>query len=143
MVALCLVVMACGGDSQSGSGGGRTVEPCSLITVEEAGPWLGGPVDPPAPYDGPDPEPTCIYASAGAQTRILLQVYDGEEYYGGDNAELHPDAQPIDIGEKGYAESGTIGFVQNGWTVSITRISGPVTDESLASAARVVSSRLP
>lgn len=139
-----LVASACGGDSDgSGGGDGREIDVCSLITVSEAEVWLGGPVEPPAPYDGPNPEPTCVYKSTGAQTQILLQVYDGDKYYGGDNAELHPDATPVAVGEKGYAETGTVGFLQNGWTVSVSRTSGPVTDESLMAAAQTVSGRLP
>jgi hypothetical protein len=140
---VALTLISCGGGEDNAGGDGRNIETCTLITVAEAEAWLGGPVEPPAPYDGPDPEPTCVYRSAGAQTQILLQVYDGEQYYGGDNSEIHPDAQPVDVGETGYIENGSVAFLQNDWSVSITRISGPVSDESLVAAARTVSSRLP
>lgn len=144
ILALSILLFACGGSGESTGGQeGRSIEPCSLITAAEAEVWLGGPVDPPAPYTGPDPEPTCVYKSPGAQTQILLQVYDGEVYYGGDNLENHPDSQPIDVGDKGISEVGSVEFLQNDWTVSISRISGPVTEESLLAAALLVSSRLP
>jgi hypothetical protein len=144
-VALLMVLVStsCGGSADTTEQGGRDIEVCALITAAEAEAWLGGPVDQPAPYDGPDPEPTCVYKSSGAQTQILLQVYDGDVYYSGDNPEIHPDATPIGVGSEGYAEPGSVGFLQNGWSVSITRISGPVTDASLLAAANTVSSRLP
>lgn len=144
LLLTALVVSACGGDSDgSATGEGRQIDVCSLITVAEAEVWLGGPVEPPAPYDGPNPEPTCVYKSTGAQSQILLQVRDGAKYYGGDNAEVHPDATPVAIGEKGFAESGSVGFLQNDWTVMVSRTSGPVTEESLMAAAQTVSGRLP
>lgn len=142
LTMIVFLIAGCGG-SDVEADRGRAIEVCSLITLAEAEAWLGGPVDPPAPYDGPNPEPTCVYKSSGAQTQVLLQVYDGVEYYSGDNAELHPEATPIQIGSEGYAEPGSVGFTQNGWTVSISRISGPVTDEALLAAANTVSSRLP
>jgi hypothetical protein len=142
LTVLVSLLTACGG-SEAFEGGGRDIDVCSLITVAEAEAWLGGPVDPPAPYDGPDPETTCAYTSSGAQTRFLLQVYDGPEFYSGDNAELHPEATPVQLGTEGYAEPGSVGFLQNDWAVLVSRISGPVTDESLLAAANTVSNRLP
>lgn len=109
-----LALVSCGGGDGSGNDGGRSIDPCALISVAEAEVWLGGAVEPPAPYDGPDPEPTCVFRSTGAQTQILLQGYDGAQYYGDDNAELHPDAQPLGVGEKGYIDNGSVGFLQNG-----------------------------
>jgi predicted small secreted protein len=141
LLMAALLLASCGSDNAEG--GGRDIEICSLITTVEAEAWLSGPVEPPAPNDGAGSEVTCVYESTGAQTRILLQVYDGAEFYGGDDSELHPDATPVDLGSEGYAEPGSVEFLQNDWTVNITRISGPVTDESLMAAARTVSNRLP
>lgn len=140
-IALSLVISACGGSSDEG---GASIDVCNLIRPSEAQPWLGGPVDAPAPSDGPDAEATCVYQSSGAQTRILIQVRDGEQFYSGDNQDLHPEATPIEtLGSKGFAEPGAVGFLKDEWSVLVSRISGPVTDASLMAAARLVANRLP
>lgn len=143
LAVVAMIIAACGGDDAE-AGGGRTIDVCALVTQAEASSFLGGPADSP-PTDSPgNNEATCGYESPGAQTRFLLQVYDGENFYSGDNTDLHPDAEPIGgLGEKGYLEPGGVGFVQNDWAVSVSRISGPVSDDTLLAVARRVSERLP
>lgn len=144
LVVIALLATTCGGSPTVGSGD-RVIDICSMVTQAEAASFLGGPADPPAPPDSlVGSEATCAYQSPGAQTRILLQVYDGEHFYSGDNAELHPDAQPVSgLGQEGYLEPGGVGFLQNDWAVFVSRISGPITDDTLLAVARKVSERLP
>ncbi len=144
LAVFAFLVVACGGGDAEDGGGGE-IDVCSLVTQAEATSFLGGPADPPAPTESPGSNgATCGYESSGAQTRILLQVYDGEKFYSGDDSELHPDAGPIGgLGTKGYLEPGGIGFLQNDWAVFVSKISGPISDDTLLAFARLVSERLP
>lgn len=145
LAVFVLVVVACGGGGDEVVGG-REIDVCSPDHTGRGNLLSGGgPADPPAPTESPGSNgATCGYETSGAQTRIFLRVYDGEKFYSGDDAELHPDAGLIGgLGTKGDLEPGGIGFLQNDWAVFVSKISGPISDDTLLAFARMVSERLP
>lgn len=153
---LVLSVSACGGDSgpdggndgtqPSASSGDRTLDVCGLVSTSEAEAWLGGPGVEAGLAEGPTgPYPEgCTYKNADESAQILLQVYDGEKYFGGPDHELYPDSVIVpNLGEVGFTAGSSAHFLQNDWSVSVSSIAGGIPDEDLVAMAQLVSANLP
>ncbi len=146
-LAVALVVSACGGgggDDVLGLGD-RNLDRCSLISAGEAEQWLGGTVSV-APSDGIDGKPdpiTCLYQKADAFTSILIQVYDGEVFFAEEGSASRTGETIDGLGEDAWIGDGKVGFLQNGWSASVSRISGTIPDEDILEIAQLMSSRLP
>lgn len=147
-LALALIAAACG----NGDGGGdvlglgdRDLDRCSLISAQEAEQWLGGTVSV-APAEGIDgsPDPvTCSYQVEGSLTSVLVQVYDGEVFFAEPGSAARTGETLEGLGEDAWTKEGDVNFLQNNWTVSVTRILGPVPDANLLEMAELISTRLP
>jgi hypothetical protein len=145
VVALALLFPACGDDDGDALGvGNRGLDRCSLITSEEAEDWLGPALYEPAPAEGIDGEPdlvTCRYENEKAI--MLVQVYDGEEFYAEEGSPARTGETIEGLGEDAWLGDGDVNFLQDGWTVSASRIAGEIPDEDLIEIAQLMSSRLP
>ncbi|MGB8362233.1 MAG: hypothetical protein WCE80_12625 [Acidimicrobiia bacterium] len=137
-------VAGCGGSDDNTLGIGDTdLDRCSLITVDEAGQWLGAPVTA-APAEGIDgnPDPvTCLYE--GSNAMVLVQVYEGEEFFAepGSSSRVGEDVEGL--GEDAFMDNDSVKFLQDGWAASVSQISGLVATDSLLGMAHLMSSRLP
>jgi hypothetical protein len=151
---------AAGGDdtttttqATTGDSGDRTVVVCSLVSTTEAEAWLGAGVVSDLAVGPTAPDPNgCTYTSADGNSYILLQVYDGEKYFGGpDNEELYPNAVVVPgLGEIGFTSDvvgsesyRSVHFLQNDWAVSVSDIAGGIPEDDLLAMAQVVSANLP
>lgn len=145
-VVLAFTVTACGngGDEDALGMGDRGLDRCSLITADEAEQWFGSPVSA-APSEGFDGEPdlvTCLYeAETGAS--VLIQVYDGDVFFAEVGSGSRTGETLEGLGEDAWTDAGTVKFLQNDWSASVSRIIGSVSDEALLEMARLMSSRLP
>ena len=147
ILAVALAVSACGGgggDDVLGLGD-RNLDRCFLISAGEAEQWLGGTVSV-APSGGIDGEPdpvTCLYQKIDAFTSFLIQVYDGEVYFAEEGSASRTGETIDGLGEDAWVGDGTVKFLQNDWSASVSRISGTIPDEDILEIARLMSSRLP
>lgn len=142
LLALTVVVWACGGDDAGGSEG-RDLNRCSLVTTQEAGQWIGAPVEA-APSEGVDGDPdpvTCLYE--GTSAKVLLQVYDGEVYFAEPGSAARTGETIEDLGEDAWMRDDKVAFLQNDWSVSLAQITGQVSADQLLEMAQVVSANLP
>lgn len=141
---IALVIGACGGaDTDTPGAGGRDLDRCSLMTVEEASGWLGDPVSA-APSEGPDGNPspvTCRYD--GADANVLVQVRDGAVFFAEPGSDTRTGEDVEGLGEDAFMDSDSIEVLQNDWSVSIGLISGLIEDGALVEMASIVSDRLP
>jgi hypothetical protein len=147
-LTLALLAAACG----NGDGGGdvlglgdRGLDRCSLVSAEEAEQWLGGTVSA-APSDGIDGKPdpvTCSYQVEGSLTSVFVQVYDGEIFFAEPGSASRTGETLEGLGDDAWTKEGDVNFLQNDWTVSVTRIMGQVSDADLLEMAELISSRLP
>ncbi|MFZ0624949.1 MAG: hypothetical protein WAN34_00465 [Acidimicrobiia bacterium] len=145
ILVVALAVTSCGGGNGDASGD-RSLDRCSLITPTEAEQWIGGAVAEPTPAEGIDGKPdpvTCEYRSDEARVHILVQVYDGEIYFAEPGSASRVGETIDDLGEDAFIGDGSVRFLQNGWTVSVDRISGQISDENLIGLARLISTKLP
>lgn len=150
LIPFALLIAACGGsdgtDSDELGVGDRDLNRCSLVSVDEAEGWLGNGViaEPPDGVDG-DPDGTaCRYQLDGEPDSILLQVYNGEVFWAEEGSETRIGETFTGLGEDAYVQTGGVYFLQDDWSVSISRLLGNrVTDEHLMEMAELVSSRLP
>lgn len=143
LLALSLVLVACGGGSDQTLGEGRSLDRCSLITPEEAAQWLGQPVSaaPSEDLDG-DPSPvTCLYE--GANATVLLQVRDGDVFFSEPGSASRSGDDIPGLGEDAYGDPESINFLQNDWSVGLGRIIGLIDEAALVEMAKIVSTRLP
>jgi len=151
-LTLALVVSACDGGLDVGNGdddvlglGDRGLDRCSLISETEAEEWLGGPVEV-APSEGFDGEPdpvTCFYDSVDSNASILIQVYDGEVFFAEVGSAARVGETIEGLGEDAFKGQGSVNFLQNDWSASVSLISGLIPDEDILEMAELVSSRLP
>ena len=148
LVAACLVLGACGGsggDEDVLGLGDRNLDRCSLITAAEAEEWVVAPVTV-APAEGFDGEPdpvTCLYENEDTLTSFLVQVYDGEVFFAEEGSAARTGETIEGLGEDAWMGDGKVGFLQNGWSASVSRIFGTIPDEDILEAAELMSSRLP
>lgn len=153
-ILLCLlavVVAACGGgDGDTGDGGGggdgggdRDFDRCSLMTAEEAARWLGDPVDEVGPSEGPGSEETCLYESTTNEKIVLIQVYDGEVYFAEEGSAVRGPNTITGLGDDAWSDVDTVAFLQNDFSVSVSRIFGPVSVDQLQEMAELISTQLP
>lgn len=143
VVLLLSAVAGCGGGDETLGIGGTDLDRCSLISVDEAGQWIGDPVTA-APAEGIDGKPdlvTCLYG--GSSARVLVQVYEGEEYFAGPDSSARVGQDVDGLGEDAFMDSGSVKFLQDGWAASVSQISGLVDTDSLLEMAHLMSSRLP
>lgn len=148
ILAFALIAAACGtgdgGDDVLGLGD-RDLDRCSLISAQEAEQWLGGTVSA-APAEGIDGEPdpiTCLYQVEGSPNSVFLQVYDGEVFFAEPGSAARTGETLEGLGEDAWTKEGDVNFLQNDWTVSVSRITGLVSDANLLEMAELISSRLP
>jgi len=99
-----------------------------------------------APSEGFDGKPdivTCLYTVDETFDNVLVQIYDGEVFFAepGSDARSGPDLPGL--GDDAWTKAGDVNFLQNDWTVSVSRISGQIPDEALLEMAELISSRLP
>lgn len=148
ILVLASIAAACG----NGDGGGdvlglgdRGLDRCSLISAQEAEQWFGGTVSA-APSDGIDGQPdplTCLYQVEGSSNTVFVQVYDGEVFFAEPGSAARTGETIQGLGEDAWTKEGDVNFLQNNWTVSVTRIVGRVSDADLLEMAELISSRLP
>ena len=147
-LALAMVAAACGDGDDGGDVlglGDQDLDRCSLISAQEAEQWLGGAVSvaPSEGFDG-DPDPvTCLYQVEGSLNSVLVQVYDGEVFFAEPGSASRSGETLEGLGDDAWTQEGDVNFLQDDWTVSVTRISGRVPDAGLLEMAELVSSRLP
>lgn len=145
---MTLILAACGngdgGDDVLGLGD-RGLDRCSLISAQEAEEWFGGTVLA-APSEGingkPDPV-TCLYELESSFNSVLVQVYDGDVFFAEPGSGARTGETLEGLGEDAWTKAGDVNFLQNDWTVSVSRISGQVSDAGLLEMAELISSRLP
>ena len=116
-----------------------------MISETEAEEWLGGPVDV-APSEGFDGEPdpvTCFYDSVGTNASFLVQVYDGEVFFAEVGSAARSGETIDGLGEDAFKGQGSVKFLQNDWTASVSLISGLIPDEDILEMAELLASRLP
>lgn len=149
LFVMVLLVAACGdssGDSDELGLGDRDLDRCSLVSAEEAEQWLDSSVIA-APSDAFDGEPdlvTCFYEVEEAPDSVLVQVYDGEVFFSEEGSETRVGETIDELGDDAYFDGDSVHFLQNDWSVSVSRILGiNVTDEELMEMAVLISSRLP
>lgn len=148
LLLLAVPIAACGdgsGDSDQLGVGDRGLDRCSLISEEEAAEWLGPDVMS-APSEGFDGEPdlvTCLYEVEGTPDSVLVQVYDGAVFFAEPGSDARTGEDLPGLGEDAWTNPGDVNFLQNDWTVSVSRILGQVPDEALLEMAELISSRLP
>jgi hypothetical protein len=147
-LAIALIATACGGgdsDDDVLGLGDQDLDRCSLMTAEEAEQWLDGTVSA-APSEGIDGKPdlvTCFYEVDGTFSSVFVQVYDGEVYFAEPGSAARTGETLQGLGDDAWTQAGDINFLQDDWTVSVTRISGQVPDADLLEMAQLISSRLP
>jgi hypothetical protein len=147
-LAIALIATACGGgdsDDDVLGLGDQDLDRCSLMTAEEAEQWLDGTVSA-APSEGIDGKPdlvTCLYEVDGTFSSVFVQVYDGEVYFAEPGSAARTGETLQGLGDDAWTQAGDINFLQDDWTVSVTRISGQVPDADLLEMAQLISSRLP
>ena len=148
LVALALMAAACGSGNNGGDVlglGDRDLDRCSLISAQEAEQWLGGTVSA-APSDGIDGKPdpvTCLYEVEGSFNSVFVQVYDGEVFFAEPGSASRTGQTLEGLGEDAWTKEGDVNFLQNDWTVSVSIITGRVSDADLLEMAELISSRLP
>jgi hypothetical protein len=151
LVVGSVVVGSCGGgddsvvESDQPGSVERELDRCSLISEAEAESWMGPGVTA-GPAEGFDGEPdlvTCLYEVEGAFNSVLVQVYDGEVYFAEPGSPSRTGEDLAGLGEDAWTKPGDVNFLQNDWTVSVSRISGQATDAALLEMAEMISSRLP
>jgi hypothetical protein len=147
-LVLASIATACGnggGDEDVLGLGDRNLDRCSLISAQEAEQWLGGTVSA-APSEGisGDPDPvTCLYEVEGSPDSVFVQVYDGEVFFAEPGSASRTGEDLQGLGEDAWTKQGDVNFLQNNWTVSVSRILGRVSDADLLEMAQLISSRLP
>jgi hypothetical protein len=147
-LAVALIATACGGgDSEDNvlGLGDQDLDRCSLVTTEEAEQWLGGTVSA-APAEGFDGEPdlvTCLYEAEGTPNVVFVQVYDGEVFFAEPGSAARTGETLEGLGDDAWTKAGDVNFLEDNWTVSVSQISGPVSDADLLEMAQLISSRLP
>lgn len=147
-VTLALGVAACGGEAGDDGAlgvGERGLDRCSLISPDEATTWLESQVTA-THADGIYGEPdlvTCLYQADDSANSVLVQVYDGDVFYAEKGSPARTGEDLDGLGEDAWTKDGDVNFLQNKWTVSVSRVIGSVTDESLLEMAKLISSRLP
>jgi hypothetical protein len=137
------VVAGCGGDDDTLGIGETDLDRCSLMTNDEAAQFIGAPVTS-APADGIDgnPDPvTCLYE--GADAKVLVQAYEGEEYFAEPGSASRIGEDVDGLGEDAFMDNDSVKFLQDGWAASVAQIIGLVDSDSLLEMAHIVSSRLP
>jgi hypothetical protein len=142
-LVLLTAFAGCGDDGNTLGVGDTDLDRCSLITTDEAAQWIGAPVAA-APATGIDDSPdpvTCLYE--GADAKVLVQVYEGEEYFAGPGSASRVGEDVDGLGEDAFMDSDSVKFLQDGWAASVAQISGPVDTDSLLEMAHLMSSRLP
>ena len=150
-----LIVSACGDDTGGGGGGGggddvlglgdSGLDRCSLIDTAEAEQWLGVGVTA-GPSEGFDGEPdlvTCFYEAETSSDSVLVQIYDGEVFYAEPGSAARSGEDLDGLGDDAWTQPGDVNFLQDNWTVSVSRISGLLPDASILEMAELISSRLP
>jgi hypothetical protein len=148
ILAFALIATACGGgDSEDDvlGLGDQDLDRCSVMTAEEAEQWLGGTVSA-APSEGFDGKPdlvTCFYEVDGTFNSVLVQVYDGGVYFAETGSAARTGETLQGLGDDAWTQAGDVNFLQDDWTVSVSRISGQVPDADLLEMAQLISSRLP
>jgi hypothetical protein len=144
---VAFVVAACGDGNEEGAlgVGDRGLDRCSLLTVEEVERWIGPLESEPAPSDslGEPDLVTCYYKAADSPNSILVQAYDGEVFFAerGSQSRTGPDVSGL--GEDAWRDQDSVKFLQNEWSVSVSKILGGFDDEALLDLAQLVSPRLP
>jgi hypothetical protein len=126
--------------------GDRGLDRCSPISAAEAEQWLGAPLAEPAPTEGIDggPDPvTCFYEKADDGASLLVQVYDGAVFFAEEGSAARTGETIDGLGEDAWMGDGSVKFLQNDWSVSVSRIVGPIPDEGILELAKLVASRLP
>jgi len=143
ILVLVSIIAACGGEEETLGLGERELDRCSLITIDEAAAWLGGPVEaaPSESLDGVSDLVTCLYE--GATGSVLVQVYDGEVYFAepGSPARLGEDV--AGLGEDAFRDNDSVKFLQNDWAASVSQIGGIANIDHLMQMAELMSERLP
>ena len=145
-LAIALALTACdGGDDDVLGLGDRGLDRCSLITETEAEGWLGGPVveAPSESFDGVPNPVTCLYTSEDPLASILVQVYDGEVFFAEEGSAVRVGETIDSLGDDAFKGQGSVNFLQNDWTVSVSLVSGLIPDEDILEMAELISSRLP
>jgi hypothetical protein len=147
LLVLALTIPACEGDDGGDvlGLGDRDLDRCSLISAQEAEQWLGAPVSA-APAEGFDGEPdpvTCLYEVDGSPNRVLVQVYDGAVYFAEPGSPTRTGQDLVGLGDDAWTTEGDVNFLQNDWTVSVSQITGLISDQNLLEMAELISSRLP
>lgn len=150
LVVGSMVLGSCGGgdstgDADEAGSGERELDRCSLISESEAEGWMGPGVSA-APAEGFDGEPdlvTCLYEITETFDSVLVQVYDGEVYFAEPGSPSRTGEDLAGLGDDAWTKAGDVNFLQNDWTVSVSRISGKVTDAALLEMAEMISSKLP
>ena len=74
---------------------------------------------------------------------MLVQVYDGAVYFAEPGSPSRIGEDLTGLGEDAWTKTGDVNFLQNDWTVSVSRISGQVSDAALLEMAELISSKLP
>lgn len=151
-MAIALIVTGCAGELEGTNGdddvlglGDRGLDRCSLISETEAEGWLGGPVVA-APSEGSDgvPDPvTCLYTSEDPRAVILVQVYDGEVFFAEEGSAARVGETIDGLGDDAFQGQGSVHFLQNDWSASVSLIFGLIPDEDILEMAELMSSRLP
>jgi hypothetical protein len=142
LVVAALVLAACGGDDEAGSGpeaasqeetteatgqgdGDDTEigDPCEIVTQSDAEAVLGEPVEAEAEREAPLALGQCVWNATAADSfgQLQFRVYDGGSYY----SEPEEGAEPFDVGDPAYirVDEGfdviDIQFVTNGSLVVV------------------------
>jgi hypothetical protein len=79
----------------------------------------------------------------GSPNSVFVQVYDGEVFFAEPGSAARTGETLQGLGEDAWTKEGDVNFLQNNWTVSVTRITGQVSDADLLEMAELISSRLP
>jgi hypothetical protein len=147
-LAIALIATACGGgdsDEDVLGLGDQDLDRCSLIASQEMEQWLGGTVLS-GPAEGFDGEPdlvTCLYEVEGTSTSVFVQVYDGDVYFAEPGSAARTGETLEGLGDDAWTAAGDVNFLQDDWTVSVSQISGQVSDADLLEMAQLISSQLP
>jgi hypothetical protein len=118
LVVAALVLAACGGDDEAGSGpeaasqeeadgtgqgdgdGTEIGDPCEIVTQSDAEAVLGEPVDAEAEREAPLALGQCVWNATAADSfgQLQFRVYEGASYY----SEPAEGAEPFDVGDPAY-----------------------------------------
>lgn len=98
-------------DGDRGGDEGDVPDPCELVTREDAQALFGDDFEAQRSEDAApiDIGEACLWENVGGdelgnpQHLLQVRVYDGEQFYGED---VFDDAEPIDIGERGFVSGG-------------------------------------